>query len=100
LFVINGGNLKLKEIRELSSADLAKKVVDLKKELDIEKGIAGAKNSGKIKNLRRTIARMLCIKREHELKIRSSPSLSPLPSKAKESNSSESKVQKIEKKTK
>jgi ribosomal protein L29 len=96
LFVINGGNLKLKEIRELSSADLAKKVVDLKKELDIEKGIAGAKNSGKIKGLRRTIARMLCIKREHELKIRSSPA----PPKTKESSSSESKVQKIEKKTK
>ena len=88
--------MKLKEIRELSSADLAKKVVDLKKELDIEKGIAGAKNSGKIKNLRRTIARLLCIKREYELKIRSNPA----SSKTKESGSSESKVQKIEKKSK
>ena len=86
--------MKLKEIRELSSGDLAKKVTDMKKELDIEKGIAGAKNSGKIKNLRRTIARLLCIKREHELKIRPSP----LPSKTNESGSSESKVQ--EKKTK
>lgn len=68
---MNGVNLKIREIRELPADEISKKVVDLKKELGIEKGSAtgGAKLSGKIRNLRRTIARMLCIKREKELNI-------------------------------
>ena len=62
--------MKLREIRELSAADLGKKSAELMRELGMEKGSAqGAKSSGKIRNLRRTIAKMLCIKREKELGI-------------------------------
>ena len=62
--------MKLREIRELSATDLGKKADELKRELGVEKGSAqGAKSSGKIRNLRRTIAKMLCIKREKELGI-------------------------------
>ena len=62
--------MKLREIRELSAADLGKKSDELKRELGVEKGSAqGAKSSGKIRNLRRTIAKMLCIKKEKELGI-------------------------------
>jgi len=63
--------LKLKEIHELSKEDLEKKVADFQRELGIEKGssASGSKSAGKIKNLRRTIARMLCVKRERELNI-------------------------------
>ena len=63
--------MKLKEIRELSVADIDKKVVELQRELGIERGNAasGSKTAGKIRGLRRTIAKMLCIKRERELNI-------------------------------
>lgn len=62
--------MKLREIRELSATDLGKKADELKRELGVEKGSAqGAKSSGKIRNLRRTIAKMLCIKKEMELGI-------------------------------
>ena len=90
--------MKVKEIRELSAEALEKKAIELKRELGIDRGSAsgGSKTAGKIRSLRRTIARMLCIKREQELKIRASP----LPSKSKGSGSSESKVQKMEKKSK
>ena len=83
--------MKLKEIRELQTEDIAKKVVELKRELGVERGSAtgGTKTSGKIRNLRRTIARMLCIKRERELNLYQKP---------KETESGkEAKTQKIQK---
>ena len=63
--------MKIKEIRELSSGDLEKRITDLQRELGTERGnAAGAtKSAGKIRSLRRTIARMFCIKREKELNI-------------------------------
>ena len=63
--------MKVKEIRELSAEALEKKAIELKRELGIDRGSAsgGSKTAGKIRSLRRTIARMLCIRREKELNI-------------------------------
>ena len=63
--------MKLKEIHDLSKEDLEKRVADLQRELGIERGNSsgGTKSAGKIRNLRRTIAKMLCLKRERELNI-------------------------------
>lgn len=80
--------MKLREIRELSAADLGKKSAELKRELGVEKGSAtgGTKSSGKMRNLRRIIAKMLCIKREKELGIHQPKA----PEKAKAGASAES----------
>jgi large subunit ribosomal protein L29 len=58
--------MKMKEIREMSDDALQVKAKDLERELSIEKGSASAASGkapspGKIKTLRRTIARMLTV---------------------------------------
>jgi len=64
--------LKTKEIREMKQEDLDKRLSDLK--LDLMKEIGNAKmgktskNTGKIKQLKKTIARILTVKREFAVK--------------------------------
>lgn len=55
--------MKMKEIRELSDDALRAKLVELERELNIEKGAASAAsgrapNPGKIRTLKRSIARV------------------------------------------
>jgi large subunit ribosomal protein L29 len=60
--------LKIKQIREMKDEDLNKKLSDLR--LELMKELANVKmgrpikNPGKIKELRKTIARILTIKKE------------------------------------
>ena len=64
--------LKVKQLREMKPEDLNKKLSELKLELLKEQGNVkmgrATKNSGKIKELRRAIARTLTVKREVKLK--------------------------------
>ncbi len=64
--------LKKKQIREMKGEDLNKKLSELRLELLKEMGNVKMgrpiKNPGKIKELRRTIARILTIKRKGKLK--------------------------------
>ncbi len=63
--------LRKEEIRELSSADRLKRLHELRNELMQERGIqamgGSTPNPGKIRTLRRQIARILTIEREDEL---------------------------------
>lgn len=60
--------LKTGEIRDMTEAEREKKLQDLRTELSNERAIAASggavENTGKIKTLRRTIARILTIMRE------------------------------------
>lgn len=60
--------LKIKELRKLSADELNKKLSELRLELSKELGNVRMrrpiKNPGKIRELRRSIARILTIKRE------------------------------------
>ncbi len=62
--------LKVKQIREMKLEDIEKKISELK--LELMKEIANVKmgrpvkNPGKIRELKRTIARLLTIKKEKE----------------------------------
>ena len=62
--------LKIREIRSLGSEELKDRLKQLKSELSVEKGsiASGTKpeNSGKIKEIKRTIARILTIMHERE----------------------------------
>ena len=64
--------LRTKEIRETKQEDLNKRLSDLR--LDLMKEIGNAKmgktskNTGKIKQLKKTIARILTVKREFAVK--------------------------------
>lgn len=62
--------LKIKQIREMRAEDLNKKLSDLKLELLKEMGNVRMgrpiKNPGKIKELRRAIARLSTVKKERE----------------------------------
>jgi len=62
--------LKIKEMRKLKDEDLEKKLNELKLELLKERGNiemgGNVKNPGKIKIIRRDIARILTLKREKE----------------------------------
>ena len=62
--------LKLKDLKKLSDEELEKKLKELKLELLKERGnveMGGSvKNPGKIRALKRTIARILTIKKERE----------------------------------
>lgn len=64
--------LKIKQIREMKLEDLNKKLSELRLELLKEMGNVKMgrpiKNPGKIKELRRAIARLLTIKQEKRLK--------------------------------
>jgi len=64
--------LKIKQIREMRAEDLNKKLSDLKLELLKEMGNVRMgrpiKNPGKIKELRRAIARLSTVKKEREVK--------------------------------
>lgn len=83
--------IKKKELRNLSEEDLDKRLADLRLELAKERAAAyvGApKNPGKIKEIRRTIARILTIKRERKMEKNSNQ-------KAKEKTSKSSKASKV-----
>ena len=62
--------MKIKEMRKLKDEDLEKKLNELKLELLKERGNiemgGNVKNPGKIKIIRRDIARILTLKREKE----------------------------------
>ena len=64
--------LRLKDMRELDEASLYKKLSDLSDELNSERSriAAGGKpaSPGRVKEVRRTIARILTVKREREQK--------------------------------
>jgi len=64
--------LKIKEIRNLNDEDLGKRLNELKLELLKERGNiemgGNVKNPGKIKVIRRNIARILTLKKEKEKK--------------------------------
>lgn len=66
--VFNMAILKSKQIREMKKEDIEKKLKEIKLELFKEKGkidVGGvADNPGKIKALKRTIARVLTIQKE------------------------------------
>ena len=57
--------MKAKEIRELSGEEIAKKLRDFREELlnlNIRKGTGQVENTGRIRELRRDIARLETIK--------------------------------------
>jgi large subunit ribosomal protein L29 len=64
--------LKIKEIRKLNDEDLEKRLNELRLELLKERGNiemgGNVKNPGKIKVIRRSIARILTLKKEKEKK--------------------------------
>lgn len=63
--------IKKKELKNLSDEELDKKLADLRLELCKERATAyagTAKNPGKIREIRRTIARILTIKNERKMK--------------------------------
>jgi len=64
--------MRIKDLRKLSDEDLEKRLDELKLELLKERGNkemgGNIKNPGKIKVIRRDIARILTIKREKERK--------------------------------
>ncbi len=64
--------LKAAELREMSADDRADRLFELRGELMHERGIhamgGSSPNPGKIRTLRRQIARILTIQREEELK--------------------------------
>ena len=66
--------MKAKEITTMSPADIEQKVVELKQELAKERAsiASGTKseNPGKIRKLRRDVARLLTIKRQKEGSVR------------------------------
>jgi len=66
--------MKAKEITTMSPADIEQKVVELKQELAKERAsiASGTKseNPGKIRKLRRDVARLLTIKKQKEGSVR------------------------------
>jgi len=67
-----GNKLRIKELRKLKPEDLDKKLNELKLELLKERGNiemgGNIKNPGRIKIIRRDIARILTLKKEKEKK--------------------------------
>jgi len=63
---------KIKQIREMKPEDLNKRISELKLELSKELGNVKmgrpVKNPGKIRELRRSIARLLTVQHENKLK--------------------------------
>ena len=66
--------IKKSKIRELTDAELAAKLYEFQKELNSERGMLASggrtSNPGKIRELRRTLARTLTIIHERKLGIR------------------------------
>jgi len=64
--------VRAKQVREMSSEDYSKKMGDIRLELAKERGKVAvgspADNPGKIKALKRAIARMITIKKEKQKK--------------------------------
>ncbi|AEF96455.1 50S ribosomal protein L29 [Methanotorris igneus] len=65
--------LRASEIREMSIEEMKEKLVELKKELlkeNVHKAVSGApSNPGRVKELKRTIARILTIMNEKKRQI-------------------------------
>ncbi|MFH0818024.1 MAG: 50S ribosomal protein L29 [Candidatus Micrarchaeota archaeon] len=81
--------VRVKEARELTPELLEKKIEELTVELNAEMGTVAsggkASNAGRIKEIRRTIARLLTIKREKETASAKPEAKAPkTPSKKKE----------------
>jgi large subunit ribosomal protein L29 len=68
--------MKKSKIREMSDAELSAKIFEFQKELNSERGMLASggrtSNPGKIRELRRTLARTLTIMHERKLGIRAS----------------------------
>ena len=68
--------IKKSKIRELTDAELSAKLFEFQKELNAERGMLASggrtSNPGKIRELRRTLARTLTIIHERKLGIRQS----------------------------
>jgi large subunit ribosomal protein L29 len=64
--------LRMKDIRKMEAKDMDKNMRDLKLELSKERASinigASAKSPGRVREIRRTVARILTVKRERELK--------------------------------
>jgi large subunit ribosomal protein L29 len=64
--------LRMKEIRKMEGKDMDKNLKDLRLELSKERASinigASAKSPGRVKEIRRTVARILTVKREREIK--------------------------------
>lgn len=63
--------MKIKEIREMSAADLEKKLADLKEELfnlRFQMATGQCENPTKVREVRKSIARIKTIQRQAELK--------------------------------
>jgi large subunit ribosomal protein L29 len=64
--------LRMKEIRKMEGKDMDKNLKDMRLELSKERASinigASAKSPGRVKEIRRTIARILTVKREREIK--------------------------------
>lgn len=73
--------MKIQEIRKLKTEDLDKKLSELKLELSKELGSVkmgrAVKNPGKIKQLRKSIARITTVKREMKAKPKSPKTKEP-----------------------
>ncbi|MCX8197164.1 MAG: 50S ribosomal protein L29 [Candidatus Micrarchaeota archaeon] len=66
--------IKKSKLREFSDAELSKKLIELQKELNAERGLLASggrtSNPGKIRQLKITIARILTIMHERKLGIK------------------------------
>ncbi|MBS3062083.1 MAG: 50S ribosomal protein L29 [Candidatus Diapherotrites archaeon] len=64
--------MKVKEVRALGDQDAETKLAELKKQLAKERGLVASgtrpENPGKIKDMRKTIARILTVSHEKALK--------------------------------
>ena len=69
--------IKKSKIREMTDSELSAKLFEFQKELNAERGMLSTggrtSNPGKIRELRRTIARALTIAHERKLGIRQAP---------------------------
>lgn len=79
--------MKTQEIRKMKAEDLDKKLSELHLELSKELGSVkmgrAVKNPGKIKELRRSIARIMTVKRELKVKPKTKSKTKPEKSKTR-----------------
>jgi len=92
--------IKSSKVRELTEAELQSKLFEYQKELNTERGVLAAggraSNPGKLKQLRKSVARVLTIVHERKLGIVRKAKASPKKEEAKkpaEAKKSEEKKQ-------
>lgn len=87
--------IKRKELKNLSDEDIEKRLADLRLELGKERAAAyvgAAKSPGKIREIKRTIARLLTIKKERKMEKNSNNK--PERKSSKDSKHSSNKLNK------